>query len=233
VVGFRPSLGIIRCVGTCVLNPPEVVLRLWKLGAAPNRDSDAKMKWHKWVLGAIAAAVVAAIWSASCNQQIAPPIPGATPAPVVSDLPGIVEFLSRCRSQCEAHAKMAKQHVRGILHERVLARGEQLYGKTKAEFDGCIDFLKSGLSRRFNDGDPPQIKQMLESARAQMSRFIGWYDSPKADEQCCAEAGPDWVAPLTQIVTEWLKITSQQNEAAIKQLRDDLEGCRFRDWDIL
>jgi hypothetical protein len=172
---------------------------------------------------------------AGCDDtQIVPAIPGGTPAPVVPKLPDIVQYLRECKSLCEGRAEEVKANSRRRMRPRLLARGERLYNDAKVQFDGCISYLQTALSRRFNDDDPAKILKSLNAASRKMDLFIGWYDTPKETEGCCAAAGPgDWVGPTLDFISGWINGVRQENEAAINRIHDDLEACRFRDWNQL
>jgi hypothetical protein len=128
---------------------------------------------------------------------------------------------------------MIKQNAKAALHRNVVAQGQKLYGEAQAEFDGLTNYLKAGLTTRFSGHDPKKIATRIKDATDKASQFIAWCDSPKNDQSCCAGSGSgDWDTPLS-FISAWLDGVRKDNQAAIDQLRNDLDACRFRDWKLL
>jgi hypothetical protein len=183
----------------------------------------------RWFLFLVVAGLLGCFFlkSEQQNNQIVPPIPDAPPAPVVSDLPDMIAVLRSAKSRCEGRARAVIELVgdRRISGADMIV-GRNLYVDTASEFDGCIDYLRAGLVRRFNEKDPEEIVAWLKSAKGKMGRFINW--SENLERHVTGDFDP-W-AKLFDGFQDWLKEIRSRNEAAIEQLRNDLAACRFRQW---
>jgi hypothetical protein len=126
----------------------------------------------------------------------------------------------------------------------------KLYTAAKAERDGCIDYLRAGLLRRFRDEDPERIAKRIRAANDKLREFTRWADNkiksgeagPAGNKINPGEADPE--EPLVDArerrrrddvrerghVREWLKEVSKMDEDAIKHLREEMEQDRLKGW---
>jgi hypothetical protein len=196
-------------------------------------DTTKTLSGNQIILGLISPMVVGiviafALWNAQKNNQIVRPIPTAPDAPVIPDLPDLIARLRTAKTLCEARGRYAIVFSRQ--HRRAKARlsdGQRLYDEASAEFNGCIDYLRSGLTRRFVDADSAKILRRLSDAERKVNRFVEWANSL---ESVKVEVKPVTFQTVSKILDQLLNRIDEQNEQAIVQLRDDLNSCRMREW---
>ncbi len=171
------------------------------------------------VFGNLILFVVLAIvlYEAHRNNQIVTPF-GTKPTQTVQQLPSYVSALRNTKDICEAEM--------GIAHT---ADGKTFYDAVRGSSSNLIDYLRTGLARRFNDADDQEIQNRLKALEAAVKGFDSW----------CATA-TDGAPQLTayyqafmvaeRVVPAWLEGVRNQNDIAIEQLRADLESCRIVAW---
>lgn len=194
-------------------------------------EQDRKFWENVFVFALIALSIWVVIRSQNKNNQIVPPLPGGDPAPVVPKLPGLVAKLRSAKSLCESRGAAAIDLLREQPHGRVeLARGRRLYDEAKAEFDGGIDHLRTGLSRRFVEADAAEVAAKLDAGQRKADAFVAWVNSLEPTTTYGA-AGP--LETLAQFVSDWMARANAQNEQALERLSANLEACRLREWNRL
>lgn len=147
-------------------------------------------------------------------------------------LPDLVAELRRTKTLCEGRARQAKDFISSHhVSERNAREGSRLYTDMKAELDGCIDYLRSGLVRRFNADDSHQLEKRFRTAGTHVSAFFNWVDTLEPPPYATVDASP--LEAASKLLSGWLDSVSKANDKAIEQLRDDLNQCRLRDWQEL
>lgn len=165
------------------------------------------------------------------NNQVVRPNPNGPAPPVIPMLPDLVADFQVAKVKCEAAATNGRDLLgNGRRRDaKKLAEGRKLYVDAKAEIDGCISFLQSGLVRRFNEHDPYVIQSRVQSASQKVNALLNWaaeFDTPRA-------TGAPSLDNAADLLLQWLEGIDKLNNEAIQQLRADLERCRLRDWDDL
>ena len=162
------------------------------------------------------------------NNQIVRPVPDGPAAPVVPQLPDVIAELSRSKSLGEDRAQAAIAILTQRQDEARLFQGRQLYDDARAEFNGAIDYLRSGLSRRFEDGDSQQVAIRMLNGKQKIETFVSWVRDLNGP---VIGAGP--LDTFAEALDKWLNHVREQNAQAIEQLRADLDRCRLREWSQL
>jgi hypothetical protein len=192
-------------------------------------SNEVQPKQRRWVLWIGVIAFLIIVWvmmdESKQNNQIVGP--RSEPAPVVPQLPDFIADLSSAKSLCEGKARAAKDTARRRqIPDEAMARGRGLYIEAKSSFDGCITYLQTGLTRRFNRDDRTLAEKRLRNAFSKMGAFLEWTNQIQRP----------WVGasdPLTaalEALSGWMGDVAKANDKAIDQLRADLEKCRLADW---
>lgn len=157
------------------------------------------------------------LYEAHHNNQIVTPF-GTKPIQTVQLLPSYVSTLRSTKDVCEA--EMSTAHT---------ADGKKLYEAVRTSSSNLIDYLRTGLARRFNEGDEQEIQTRLKALEASVKEFDSW--------RATATDGAPQLTVYHQafmvterVVPAWLEGVRNQNEIAIEQLRADLESCRMAAW---
>ena len=108
------------------------------------------------------------------NNQLVRPFPNAPPAPVVPDLPDLIAELRQSKTIGEGRARAAIDLLTQRRDQAALFQAQRLYEDAQAEFNGAIDYLKAGLSRRFTDSDVPRIAARMVAGKGKIDRFADW-----------------------------------------------------------
>ncbi len=166
------------------------------------------------VLFAVLATV---LYEAHRHNQIITPF-GTKPDPTVQQLPSYVSALRNTKDICEAEM--------GVAHT---TDGRKFYEAVRSSSGNLIDYLRTGLARRFNEGDEQEIQNRLTTLEAAVKEFDLW--------RATATDGPPQLTAYYQtfmvadrVVPAWLEGVRNQNDIAIDQLRADLESCRMVAW---
>lgn len=182
--------------------------------------------------GIVAILLVIAVWFAYLqdNSQPGPPVSGGMPAPVVPQFPDLAGDLREAKSRCEGLGRAVRQMVREGRRDRAkLDEGRQLYTAAKADYDECIDYICTAMTRRFTDVDPDQIKKRMERTNDKMKSFTTW-----AYRQISPQArafGP--LGEALDHLDAFLAGMNKENEEAIRKVKVELEACRLVDWSAL
>jgi hypothetical protein len=190
-------------------------------------DAESKNRWGCVLLIILAFAGVW-LWQSQADNQIVRPFPGGQPAPVVPQLPNLAADLSSSKSICESRATQVKSMSGGRGLSRELAQGQRLYGNAKAELDGCIDFLCTGLDRRFTPDDPANLAERMKKASQQVTAFVGWADAVIDRRVMGATAEP--LSEGLDLLKAFMEGVGKENAEAIARIKADLEKCRLREW---
>lgn len=168
------------------------------------------------------------VFESQKNNQIIRPFPNATPAPVVTDLPDLIFELRQAKTIGEGRARAAITLLSQRQAQANLFQAKRLYEDAQADFNGAIDFLRTGLSRRFINSDVPRIAALMVKGKQKVDRFTGWVNNLNGP---VIGAGP--LDTTAEILEKWFNRVGEQNARAIEQLRADLAACRLRNWEEL
>jgi hypothetical protein len=174
----------------------------------------------------VAIVIVVVTNEANQNNQVVQPNPGNQPIPI-QRMADIVSFLTSVKTCCENTATAAK---RRRLPSGSLGQGRKLYDRVDETSADLIAYLRTALSRRFNNGDGPAIQQKLVAVDEARDLFLRWgakTQNEAGPSKCMAAAPVD----IGKMLLEWISDVRKQNDEAIKQLRDDLDRCRLDKWD--
>ena len=157
------------------------------------------------------------LYEAHRNNQIVTPF-GTKPTQTVQQLPSYVATLRSTKDICEAEM--------GIAHT---SDGKRFYEAVRSSSANLIDYLRTGLARRFNEGDEQEIQDRLKALEAAVKEFDTW-------RATATDGAPQLTvyyqafAVTERVVPAWLEGVRNQNDIAIEQLRADLESCRMAAW---
>jgi hypothetical protein len=166
------------------------------------------------------------VWGSAKNNQVFPLLPGGKPNQVVVEIPDIAAAMRETKAMCEGQAAIVKDLTgEWRVPAAEMVRGQNKYVETKAEFDGAIEFLQVGLARRFIEEDEPKIRERLITAFKRSDDFVAWAKSMQPP--VVGALGPNDIA---KSLPAWIESVRKQNDDTLKLIRQNLEGCRFKDW---
>lgn len=166
------------------------------------------------------------------SNQFVSPFQDADPAVAVRQLPDMVGQLNSEKSKCESRAMavidlMRRRRISRAKYERRM----RLYGDAKSEHDGCIGYLRTGLSTRFAGSDPAELSAKLDRSKRLAADFAEAAGAPKRTKPPMTYGDAPFVDAAADVFKEWMKSINERNDREIERLRTDLEGCRMREWD--
>src|SRR5207237_1057364 len=114
----------------------------------------------------------------------------------------------------------------GRVSAEELARGEALYGAVRDEYEGCVGFLKAGLATRFAGVGPDKLDERLRRVEERMEAFLQWAEHAEGEDYTETDPLPELRASAPAVV----KLLQGADEAKVRELRTELDGCRLRPW---
>lgn len=175
------------------------------------------------------------IYGAQKGNLLNEPVPG-DPHPNVGDLPRVSQALASAKTLAEDGAKAAIDAPRRpIRHPINLPEGRRLYVNVKAQNDGLIAYLRSGLTTRFAATDPEAIERELQAAQHKLAEFLSWSRQSVhgRDGPVMAGVADDPFKIGFDGLTGWLAALRAADEQAIQQLSRQLLEYRLASWDEL
>jgi len=158
------------------------------------------------------------------------------PHPVTVHLPRVNQALAAAKSLAEENANAAIDAPRRPIRQPInLQDGRRLYGNVKAQTDGLIGYLRSGLSTRFAGVDVQAIDRELQVTQQTLSEFLSWSRRSVHGREgpIMAGAAEDPLKIGVDGVTRWLEALQAADERAIEQLRQQLLEYRLASWEQL
>jgi hypothetical protein len=158
------------------------------------------------------------------------------PNSVIAQLPHINKALAATKSLAEENAKAVIGAPRRPIRQPInLQEGRNLYDNLKAQTDGLISFLRSGLSTRFAGTDAQEIDDELEISQQKLSAFLAWTRQSVQRHNGPPKAGAadDPLKIGVDGVISWLAALRDADERAIEQLREQLLENRLDSWNDL
>jgi hypothetical protein len=186
------------------------------------------------VLGVLALFIFG-VWmisQAQTNNTFVKPIPVAEKdKPIIlKQLPDLAAELQRAKSMAEGKALEAKDLLkRRRDRDTQTANGRGLYVATKAELDGCITYLCTGLDSGFTKDAPDAIANRFRASQQRIGALGEWVDGLMPPQV----GAFDPLTALLEMVPNWLNGLTDQNQKVIAQIKADLNACRLADWDAL
>lgn len=154
---------------------------------------------------------------------------GVQKGPAFERVSGAGAYLTQVKTVSESLGRQARTDARVTAAER--DRGRGLYLAVRAEADGLITWLQTGLPRRFNArGDVEEYEARLRRTDAAVKAFMAWANTALPRVYAAAGTGTD---ALGDIGEKLIDAARETDEKMIERLRSDVERCRLKDWDAL
>jgi hypothetical protein len=149
-----------------------------------------------------------------------------------------VEDVEKAKLLCEEKVSSIRRKVEPQIPEdkRGISYGKDLYGKAKNLSDSCIDYLLTGIARRFDKPDDyAEISKRMEESDNAMRLFDDWVNAKLIRQESdirdsnitrtldyTLERLPRWVNDFKKI---------EQSDEDLAQFKARLERCRLKSWD--
>jgi hypothetical protein len=172
------------------------------------------------------------IGQAQTSNTIEKPIPVAEKDKplIIKQLPNLAAELQKAKSMAEGQALEAKDLLkRRRDRDAQTARGRGLYVATKAELDGCITYLCTGLDSGFTTDAPDTIANRFRASQQRIGALGEWAEGLKPPQV----GAFDPLTALLEMVPNWLNGLKEQDQKVIAKIKADLNACRLADWDAL
>jgi hypothetical protein len=184
----------------------------------------------KWIvalmLGVALFVIISMIRHAQKDNQLNPPLPGP-PAPVVDEVPALVEHFVKVKNAVEGVAIRAKELDAAQKLTAAQEREARRHYKTVQDLANSTNqFIQDAMERRFRDSDKASIHNRLAEVRIAQDELLEWLaqvDRPRVG------AGPE-IDPI-KMLDEWLKGIEKENQARIKYWHERFDSVKILDWD--
>jgi len=148
-----------------------------------------------------------------------------------------VEDVEKAKMLCEEKVGFAKRKEEPQSRDEKSGRviGKDLYGKAKKSSDSCIDYLITGIARRFDKPDDyAEIKRRMEESDNAMRQVSGWVnDELNREESNIRESDINRTSDYTlERIPRWVDEfkTIKYSDEELAQIKAELEKCRLKDW---
>jgi len=194
-----------------------------------------EIKVKKYVGIGLLALVGLMIYGAQKGNLFNKPVPGESHT-AVGELPSVSRALASAKSLAEENAKAAIDAPRRPLRRTInMSEGRRLYGEVKAQNEGLIGYLRSGLTTRFAGTEPRAIERELEAAQLKLAEFLSWSRRSLEGREgpIMAGAADNPLQIGLDVLTGWLASLRAADDEAVRQLSLQLLEYRMVSWDEL